>query len=320
VEKICIKKIRNNPINFLPMNKTSIEWTDYTWNPVTGCNKISAGCKQMHPERLQEPIEMENKINGKKVFVCDVSDLFHEKVTFEFIASVFAVMAAKPLTTFQLLTKRPERALDFYKWCANNVAISNTFPFNFSFPPKNIWLGVSVENQEQADKRIPLLLQIPATVRFLSCEPLIGGIDLTQSLGIFRNKIFQGENLALAQDIANGKVKINDFIHWVIAGGESGHGATPMHPYWVRSLRDQCQAANVPFFFKQWGAFSPWQSEGFFWVNQANQIHREEIEYKKKLKFKIVDRESGEITWFERSAKSKSGNLLDGKQHLQFPK
>jgi len=211
---------------------------------------------QMHPERLQEPFEIGSKLDGKKVFVCDVSDLFHEKVTFAFIASVYSVIASKPLTIFQILTKRPDRALEFYQWATKNVdkvktELKKNMPFlDLTFPPKNIWIGTSVENQEQADKRIPLLLQIPASVK----------------------------------------------IDWVITGGESGHQARPMSPDWVRSLRDQCAAANVPFFFKQWGAYVPW-------VDEPN-------------KRVWVD----DFTAMIKVGKSKSGNLLDGKQHLEFPK
>jgi protein gp37 len=298
------------------MNKTSIEWTDYTWNPVTGCNKISQGCKfcyaetmatrfwgdrkfidvQMHIDKLQEPIKMESKLDGKKVFVCDVSDLFHEKVTFEFIASIFSVIAAKPLTTFQILTKRPDKALEFYQWATKNVdkvkaELSKTIPFlDLTFPPKNIWIGTSVENQEQADIRIPLLLQIPAAVRFLSCEPLIGEVDIKKWLNyIFVNE-FGSHNL-----------------RWVIAGGESGHGARPMHPYWVQSLRDQCAAANVPFFFKQWGEYI-----------SIREAYNANIDVTDKRPIQMGTGLFGDRN-LVKLGKSKTGNELDGKQHLAFP-
>ena len=307
------------------MNKTSIEWTDYTWNPVTGCTKISAGCRscyaetmatrfwgtrkftdvQMHPERLQEPFEIGSKLDGKKVFVCDVSDLFHEKVTFAFIASVYSVIASKPLTIFQILTKRPDRALEFYQWATKNVdkvktELKKIMPFLYlTFPPKNIWIGTSVENQEQADKRIPLLLQIPASVRFLSCEPLIGELDLT-NIVTNDNVNFQDQPMVNCLKVRESEFFPNGWdyrkIDWVITGGESGHQARPMSPDWVRSLRDQCAAANVPFFFKQWGAYVPW-------VDEPN-------------KRVWVD----DFTAMIKVGKSKSGNLLDGKQHLEFPK
>jgi protein gp37 len=271
------------------MNKTTIEWTDYTWNPVTGCNKVSAGCKncyaenvatrfwgdrdfthvRMHEDRLNEPKKNKKKWAGKKVFVCSMSDLFHEVVHFRFLLDVFVSMAECADTTFQILTKRPERALKFFEWV------------KYAKPTKNIWIGVSCENQATADERIPLLLQIPAAVRFLSCEPLLGKIDLVKYLW------YPDPNGFLTDFIPTNK------IHWVIAGGESGHKARPMHPGWVRSLRDQCAAANVPFFFKQWGE----------WCDHGN-----------STKFVSIQ---DQIMY--RVGKSKSGNLLDGVEHKAFP-
>lgn len=285
------------------MNKTSIEWTDYTWNPVTGCDKISAGCRscyaetlanrfwgdrkftnvQMHEDRLIELRKSFKKLNGKKVFVCDVSDLFHDDVSFEFIAKIFHEFYYLPNTTFQILTKRPQRALEFFKW-ASPVFFDKKFSQQY-IVQQNIWIGVSCENQEQADKRIPILLQIPAAVRFLSCEPLIGPIDLSAFL-----------------PSPNGE---GPGVRWVIAGGESGGKlARPMHPDWVRSLRDQCAAANVPFFFKQWGEWAPGSEygEGMISLNPDKKHH-------------LFD----DFTGMYRAGKSKSGNLLDGKQHLNFP-
>lgn len=287
------------------MNKTTIEWTDYTWNPVTGCNKISAGCRscyaetiatrfwgkrkftdvQMHPERLSEPNKMGIKLHGKKVFVCDVSDLFHDDVSFEFIDDVFAQILACYDTTFQILTKRLQRALEYFE--------RNEFVWPFD----NLWIGVSCENQEQADKRIPVLLQIPAAVRFLSCEPLIGPIDLSciapETPG---NRLGSINCLTGEENGFYSANKLYNKIDWVIAGGESGHNARPMHPDWVRTLRDQCASVNVPFFFKQWGAYVPW-----------------------------VDQSTTKKVWLDdyyamiKVGKSKSGNMLDGKQHLEFP-
>lgn len=287
------------------MNKTSIEWTDYTWNPVTGCDKISAGCRscyaetlanrfwgdrkftdvQMHEDRLIELRKSFKKLNGKKVFVCDVSDLFHDDVSFEFIAKIFHEFYYLPNTTFQILTKRPQRALEFFKW-ASPVFFDKKFSQQY-IVQQNIWIGVSCENQEQADKRIPLLMQIPAAVRFLSCEPLIGPIDLDKYLPIM--------------EPATG----NRELGWVIAGGESGGKlARPMHPEWVRSLRDQCAAANVPFFFKQWGEWRPGSEygEGTISLNPDKKHHL-----------------FNDLTGMYRVGKSKAGNLLDGKQHLNFP-
>lgn len=210
---------------------SSIEWTNATWNPVTGCTKVSAGCKNCYAERFAErfrdvpghPFEQGFDVRlwherleiplrwrtPRLIFVNSMSDLFHPKVPDDFIQKAFATMEAAPQHTFQILTKRPERV----------VALAPEVPW-----PANVWMGVSVED-ERVLGRIDLLRQVRASIRFLSCEPLIGpltGIDL-------------------------------DGIDWVIVGGESGPGARPMRAEWVRSLRRDCQKARVPFFFKQWG-------------------------------------------------------------------
>jgi protein gp37 len=278
------------------MNKTTIEWTDYTWNPVTGCTKVSAVCKHcyaetmanrfwgdrkftdvhVHEDRLNEPAKNKKKWAGKKVFVCSMSDLFHEDVPYSFIMEVLSTINQTPDTVFQILTKRPARALEIYNRLDHSLSMVQTFsrlgvlpPFPYNsvrFPPPNLWIGTSCEDQATANERIPLLLQIPAAARFLSCEPLLGPIDLTEFL-----PSPGGEGPG---------------VRWVIAGGESGHGARPMHPAWARSLRDQCASANVPFFFKQWGEWLP--------------------------------SPAGEGPGV-RLGKSKAGNLLDGLQHLEFP-
>lgn len=310
------------------MNKTTIEWTDYTWNPVTGCDKVSAGCRscyaevmakrfwgtrkftdvQMHPERLSEVDEMGHKLDGKMVFVCDVSDLFHDKVTDEFIHRVFMIISNHPNTIFQILTKRPERALKFF---IDSYGLNGAPWFHF----KNVWLGVSCENQEQANKRIPLLLQIPAAVRFLSCEPLIGPIDIQTPIILWTKEKYRSRNdFQFNKKLANGELKYGDLIHWVIVGGESGHMARPMHPNWVRSLRDQCQQANVPFFFKQWGEWMP-ISRGL----TSSEIAVLPMVYKASKFLQKDYGKAGDMMEYYRCGKSKSGNLLDGRTHLEFP-
>ncbi len=208
-----------------------IEWTEATWNPVTGCTQISPGCANCYAKTFAErfrgvpghPYEMgfdltlrhdrvEQPLQWKKpklIFVNSMSDLFHDDVPDEFVFRVFETMEAAHWHTFQLLTKRPERLAE----------LAPRLPF-----PDNLWVGVSVENQRWTS-RIDDLRGVPAAVRFLSCEPLLG--PLTEL------------------DLTN--------IHWVIVGGESGHGARPMKAEWARGVRDQCTAAGVPFFFKQWG-------------------------------------------------------------------
>ncbi len=210
---------------------TKIEWTESTWNPVTGCTKISAGCANCYAERMAKRLRamgQPNYRNGfkvtchahaleqpltwktpKMIFVNSMSDLFHEDVPDDFILSVFDVMKRAHWHRFQVLTKRDERLAEFasqLEW------------------PTNVWIGVSVENK-LAKRRIESLRAVPAAVRFLSIEPLLeslGHIDLTG-------------------------------IHWGIVGGESGPGARPMEEEWVQEIKGQCDAAKVPFFFKQWG-------------------------------------------------------------------
>jgi protein gp37 len=210
---------------------SNIEWTEATWNPVTGCTKVSEGCRNCYALRMANRLQAmgnpryKNGFNvtlhydlidlprswkkPKKIFVNSMSDLFHKDVPLEFIQQIFKTMNETPQHTYQILTKRPERLLELS-------------PF-LDFTP-NIWVGTSVEN-ERVTFRIDLLRKVPAQIRFLSCEPLIGPLD----------------NLNL------------DNIHWVIVGGESGPGARPMKAEWVRSIRDQCRQQNVAFFFKQWG-------------------------------------------------------------------
>lgn len=255
------------------MSKTSIEWTERTWNPVRGCTKISPGCKHCYaetfaerwrgvsghpyeqgfdlrlvPEKLSEPL---SRRKPTTYFVNSMSDLFHEDVPFEYVAAVFGVMAACPWHTFQVLTKRPERMRGFFAWLevyqgnidatwqlgpweSRYMALQRSAAMRgvqfsrgdeWPWPLLNVWLGVSVEDRKYGLPRIAELRDTPAAVRFLSVEPLLedlGTLDLTG-------------------------------IDWVIVGGESGHGARPMKPGWAQSIRDQCVAAGVAFFFKQWG-------------------------------------------------------------------
>lgn len=211
--------------------QSKIEWTEMTWNPVTGCSKVSAGCKHCYAERMAKRLQAMNQPryrNGfeitvhedlvelplkwkqpRLVFVNSMSDLFHEKVPTELIQLVFDTMYRSPQHTFQVLTKRSNRLRE----------LANLLPW-----PSNIWMGVSVEDSEVV-QRIRDLQATPAAIRFLSCEPLIGLL----------------ENLPLHG------------IHWVIVGGESGPGARPMQPSWVDSIYQQSRNAGVPFFFKQWG-------------------------------------------------------------------
>jgi protein gp37 len=243
-------------------DKSGIEWTGATWNPVTGCTKVSPGCDHcyaervterfqgkgafatvtLHPERLDLPLRWRKP---RKVFVNSMSDLFHDDVPDEFIARVFAVMALAEQHTFQVLTKRHGRMRSLlgsngFQLAVMKAAVeisdspcADIYADDDRWPLPNVWLGVSVESQQWADIRIPALLATPAAVRFLSCEPLLGPVYL---LTRYDDYLIHGRP-----------------VDWVIAGGESGPGARPMQVEWVRILRDQCVRAGIPFHFKQWG-------------------------------------------------------------------
>lgn len=258
---------------------TKIEWTQETWNPVTGCTPISPGCAHcyaermarrlagrygypeaphhfdvtLHPERLDQPLRWKKP---RMIFVCSMGDLFHEDVPDDFILQVWQVMFKARRHTFQVLTKRPGRML----------AVVSEFENLLREKPvilPNVWLGVTAENQEQADKRIPILLQTPAAVRFVSVEPMLGAVDIERYLLKPSSCSNCGAELPLrrktvgpVQPCPNCDQYMYEFkrgIHLVIVGGESGPRARPMHPDWARLLRDQCQAAGVPFFMKQMG-------------------------------------------------------------------
>jgi protein gp37 len=242
-------------------DRTGIEWTSATWNPTTGCDRVSPGCDHcyaltlakrlkaagnrryqqdgnlrtsgpgfaltLHPDKLDEPLRWHRP---RSVFVDSMSDLFHREVPEAFIRRVFDVMARAPQHQFQILTKRPGRMASVVGRIQPN-------------PLPNAWLGTSIETQKWARVRIPQLLRTPAAVRFLSCEPLLGPLDLSTYLTDIDDELPPIPGLPR--------------VDWVIVGGESGPGARPMQPEWARSLRDQCVAAGVPFFFKQWGGRTP---------------------------------------------------------------
>jgi protein gp37 len=240
---------------------STIEWTDATWNPVTGCRKVSPGCDHCYaetfaerwrgipghpyeqgfdvrlwPQRLTLPLRWRKP---RKVFVNSMSDLFIDDVGDDYIAQVFAVMVAAPRHTFQVLTKRHARLRSLLSngafWQAVSTHLGHMWntpaPAPLTRAPHWVWVGVSAETQQWADIRLPALAETPAEVRFVSAEPLLGPMRIRPDW--------------LSR------------LRWVIAGGESGPGARPMHPDWPRTLRDQCAAAGVAFFFKQWGEYLP---------------------------------------------------------------
>ena len=297
---------------------TNIEWTDATWSPVTGCTKVSAGCRNCyaetvadrfwgkqygtvdgerrrftdvwtHPERLDEPLRWRKP---RRVFVNSMSDLFHEAVPDEFIDRVFAVMAIsnyvgrcrardcqhepcesvdKPLAhSFQVLTKRPDRMRVYVRTPGRIDAVAEAAGMlgnwyigdgaldAMSWPLPNVWLGVSAENQETADERIPILLDTPAAVRFVSAEPLLGPIDLLSvTFPHARMNVLEGVGVAtrgvVGQSMPNA---FSNKLDWIITGGESGPRARPCDVVWIRGIVEQCKAANVACFVKQLGSFS----------------------------------------------------------------
>jgi len=267
-------------------------------------------------------------------FVNSMGDLFHEDCPDEWIDKVFAVMALSPQHTFQVLTKRAKRMRDYFAGNAmarlvkrtsgghENVSLSTAHAYNsttkvgghFTWPLPNVWLGVSTERQQEADERIPELLQTPAAVRFISAEPLLDEIRLG-SIWLPESKAWLK---ALTGRIENcgGSSNLGARINWVIAGGESGPNARPMHPDWARSLREQCAAAGVPFFFKQWGEWAPstpeaaagnprsgWQCiAGHPYVAKVAELYPE-----------------AGAAFVEHMGKKRAGRLLDGNLHDAMP-
>ncbi|MFF9118358.1 DUF5131 family protein [Streptomyces massasporeus] len=356
------------------MSETSkIEWTDATWNVVTGCEKVSPGCDNcyaetfaerwrgtpghhfetgfdvtLRPERLTIPLRWRK---ARKVFVNSMSDLFHKDIPDEYIARVWAVMALTPQHTYQILTKRHGRmrsligSSHFRLLCEKEQAAlvaddatplaryereqkTSQWWSDFADPLRNVWLGVSVEDQKRADLRIPALVDTPAAVRFLSCEPLLGPVDLTAWMpaghaswrcqGPDCRRFYAGplqqhcpdcgrEGHWSGSHTGNGRPN-GQPIGWVIVGGESGRGARPMAPQWATALRDQCTAADVPFFFKQWGEYAP---TGYLVIGGASRGVL--------LTGDPVD-DLGHRVEIARVGKKKAGRELDGRTWDEFPK
>lgn len=313
---------------------TDIEWTDATWNPVTGCSVVSPGCTNCyamklagtrlkhHPSRvgltaesragpvwngqvrfnrewIHQPIDWKRP---RRIFVCAHGDLFAENVPEEWILDVFSVMAIADHHTFQVLTKRPDRACEFLSKPGRLEDIyANWYTYTgkpaevWSWPLHNVWLGASAEDQARYDQRRRWLDETPAAVKFWSIEPMLGAIDMQIQF-----------------------VKPD----WVIVGGESGRDARPMHPDWARSIRDQCAAAGVPFFFKQWGEHVGGEGDDSgdaVWFEAASE----------KCDSRWL-KNSDDFDWFDpslapfgpmhlRLGKKRAGRLLDGVEHNGMP-
>lgn len=261
--------------------KTPIQWTDRTWNPVVGCTRVSAGCDHCYafqlawkrgrwpdaPQQYHHPFSHVQLLAARlddprhwrkpcRVFVNSVSDLFHPDVPDSFIASIFETMARCPRHTFQVLTKRPQRMAEFVeRWIDDACWPESGCPITDG-PLPNVWLGVSVENQAAADERIPPLLQTPAQVRFLSCEPLLGPVDLVGDAEA-PGPIWQKRTVQIRTDYGSGTewdVELESGVDWVIIGGESGKHARVMNPRWALALIEQCRTAGMAVFMKQLGS------------------------------------------------------------------
>lgn len=351
-------------------DKSKIEWTDATWNPVRGCSRVSAGCTRCYAERIAgrfsgpgmwaeglaentpvgprwtgRVVLAEDKLDQplrwrtpRRVFVNSMSDLFHEGLSNEDIATVFGVMAACPQHTFQVLTKRPERMRDWFRWMADfameqrDLASApslrqTTMKAAFSamgetdeakrrmdpawagdgdlgpWPLPNVWLGVSAEDQASYDVRMPHLLQTPAAIRFISAEPLLGPIDMRM-----------GGNSIPEYAPHRPWPKLD----WLIVGGESGPGARPMHPDWARSLRDQCAAAGVAYFFKQWGEWAPTSQVITDGPTHAMTPLGTVAEFRREA---MLEAAPHVYRWegLRRVGKHAAGRLLDGREHNEFP-
>jgi protein gp37 len=332
---------------------TQIEWTDETWNPVTGCSKVSQGCKNcyalrewprlaanpkatayfgreftdvaVHTERLTTPLRW---TRPRRIFVNSMSDLFHEDVPFDFIDQVFAVMGNAFCMdkghVFQVLTKRPERMHAYltdtetvYRVTRAMKAMKLDLPGENSpptWPLPNVWLGVSVEDQATADQRIPVLLRTPAAVRWISAEPLLGPMEITFALGMHIDEY--------------GNWRVGGGLDWVVVGGESGPKARPMHPKWVFSLRDQCAKAGVPFLFKQWGEWVP-RSSCYHTFADGSDCANLDMGATKWPTIRLTEHGNngrdlahageGDDAYMQRVGKKIAGRLLKGKLHDGYP-
>lgn len=315
------------------MAETTIEWTHRAgtigavWNIVTGCNKVDRGCKHcyaeqmhrrlqhmqpakynqpfldgavMHPDLLGRPFTWKKP---RTIFVNSMSDLFHPLVDFGFVEQAFRVMERTPQHTYLILTKRPERAVEFWQYM--NRPNEHSL---WLLCPHNVWMGTSVNDQDSANKRIPALLRLPNVLRYISYEPATGPVDFTHIGGADH----WVNALTGNWHEAPGKVLFRDMprLHWVINGGESGRKAAPMHPDWARAVRDACALHGVPYFFKQWGAWEP--------VTYLNDASHEPVikpgHTGKNFLFTHPYRTQNMI-----KTKSKTGNVLDGQIIQQYP-
>ncbi len=301
------------------MAQTKIEWCDKSWNPVTGCSPVSEGClncyaKRMayrlkgrygypkddpfkvtfHPDRLNEPLHWKKP---SRIFVVSMGDIFHDDVDGFWLSAIWSIIERCYWHTFLILTKRPQR------W----EPLIPQLPLY-----KNLWFGISCEDQKTADERIPILLQIPAAKRFVSVEPMLGPVD-------FGNLWLGEERKVDCGGCSSTPVRGQPYcpgheaggIDWVICGGETGPHARPVHPDWVRSLKGQCQVSGVPFFFKSWGE---WLPVGEKPVSEFKPIGKDDaIE-----RFHLWEDSNRNVSM--KIGHKAAGRLLDGKIWEEIPK
>lgn len=365
-------------------DKSKIEWTDATWNPIVGCSVISPGCTNCYAMKMAARIEamsdgrhaaivgargigmshytgttqpskagpvwtgklvlapedvLTKPLSWKrprKIFVNSMGDLFHENVPDEWIDRVFAVMALCPQHTFQVLTKRAERMCKYLSGAEARVTMAtmSAAPIGFDvsylgitimpganmkrWPLPNVWLGVSAEDQTRADERIPHLLETPAAIRFVSAEPLLGPINFEN----IRESAHSGfHSLAGLWVGPDNEHRLCDSLDWIIVGGESGPNARPMHPDWARSIRDQCQGAGVPFFFKQWGEWAPGECAKHLMTRTEQTAEW----FNDRWHFGSVSPATSQAMHIDdepelyRFGKSRSFRMLDGCEHNEIP-
>lgn len=339
------------------MTKTSIEWTDHTINPFVGCSKCSPGCQHCYAERFAARLAKNPKTQAKyagvvdknchwtgrmsrldlscfdklpkkpsRVFVGSMTDIFHENTSSNRIDDIFLKIAQFPQHTFLFLTKRPKIMADYFpnKECEDWLTWGMTVEDqqHLSWPQKNVWLGVTVCNQKEADEKIPVLLKIPAAKRFVSVEPMLGPIDLGFCVFDRRKEIRHLVNGPACLNEEQADSMVAPVVDWIICGGETGPGARPIYPDWVKSLRNQCNNAEVPFFFKSWGDWWPCtQMPEYIDVTKypVGDIGDDGI-FIPPPALEVPLRNGVSCEQVFRAGKKLSGYLIDGREYRQFPK